>query len=100
MSANWGIQHATDDEIFSRAATDDRIVVSADTDFGGLAVRQARRPPSVILLRRGTDRRPQRQAALLMANLPAIEADLRTGCIVVIEEGRLRIRRLAEGRDR
>ncbi|MSO80295.1 MAG: hypothetical protein EXQ97_01310 [Alphaproteobacteria bacterium] len=94
-----GIQHATDEVIFARASADDRIVVSSDTYFGGLVLRQAYRPPSVILLRRGTDLRPQRQAALLTANLPTIEADLRTGCIVVIEEGRLRIRRLAEGRD-
>ena len=33
---DYGLQAATDDEIFERAQHEDRIVVSADTDFGTL----------------------------------------------------------------
>ena len=31
---DYALQAASDDEIFDRAAAEDRIVVSADTDFG------------------------------------------------------------------
>jgi hypothetical protein len=34
---------------------------------------------------------------LLLANLPAIEAPLEDGCVVVIEDARLRVRRLPVG---
>jgi len=36
--------------------------------------------------------RPERLASVLEKILPSVEADLQTGVIVVIEEGRIRIR--------
>jgi hypothetical protein len=58
-----------------------------------LAARRER-SPSVVLFRRGTPRRPDHQTAQLISNLPAIEGDIDQGCIVVIEPGRVRLRRL------
>ena len=89
-----GLGAAADPVIFDRAADEDRIVVSADTDFGTLLALRQESKPSVVLFRGATPRRPAAQIALLLANLPRVEADLLTGAIVIIEPSRLRVRSL------
>jgi predicted nuclease of predicted toxin-antitoxin system len=94
---DYGMEAASDPEIMERAATEGRIVVSADTDFGTLLALLERSAPSVILFRRGTDRRPDRQLTLLLANLESVREPLAAGALVVIEQTRLRVRRLPFG---
>lgn len=88
------MQAAEDPLVLALAATEDRILVSADTDFGTLLALRQEAKPSVVLIRRGSQRRPEEQTALLLANLPAIADSLESGCIAVIDNERLRVRTL------
>ncbi|HOV86553.1 MAG TPA: DUF5615 family PIN-like protein [Syntrophobacteraceae bacterium] len=87
-----GLQAEEDPVIFGKAIDDDHILVSADTDFAALLALWKRSKPSVVLFRRGSERRPNQQVALLLGNLPHIEESLRKGSIVVFEQHRIRIR--------
>lgn len=73
---------------------EERIVVSADTDFETLLAARRATNPSLILFRRGTQRRPDEQAALLLSNLSALADALADGSVAVIEPERIRVRSL------
>lgn len=48
---DYGLSAASDEAVFARDRSEDRIIVSADTDFGALVVQMQTSKPSVLLLR-------------------------------------------------
>jgi predicted nuclease of predicted toxin-antitoxin system len=91
---DYGLQAAEDEKIFSLAESENRIIISSDTDFGTMLALWRKNKPSVILFRRGLDRRPEKQVTLLLSNLTMIQDALDQGAVVVFEQTRLRIHTL------
>jgi len=89
-----GLQSADDVVVLEHAAIEHRVIVSADTDFGTLLALTHESTPSLIIFRRGTDRKPARQLALLLANMAAIDEAITNGAIVVFDSARIRVRQL------
>jgi predicted nuclease of predicted toxin-antitoxin system len=85
---------ATDSAIMALAAADDRIIISADTDFGALLAHSRATKPSVILVRALVDRRPPELAGIIMANLDVLEEHLRSGAIAAFTQSDIRVRAL------
>jgi predicted nuclease of predicted toxin-antitoxin system len=86
----YGLQRADDATIFVRARDEERVIVSADTDFATLLALTREVAPSLLLFRGATSR----TLALLLANLSPLEPALSGGAVVVFEESRIRVRSL------
>lgn len=94
---DYGLHTSSDELVLARAEAENRILVSADTDFGALMAIGGKRYPSIVLFRMSTQLRPQQQVALLAANLPSLEEPLTQGGLVVFEDSRVRVRALPIG---
>jgi predicted nuclease of predicted toxin-antitoxin system len=92
--ADIGMLAASDQAILAHAASSGLVIISADTDFGELLAVSGATRPSVVLLRSADHLTPGQQATLLIANLPAVAAELDSGAAVSIARGRLRVRPL------
>jgi hypothetical protein len=78
----------------AKAEEEQRVLISADTDFGNLLARTGAKLPSVLLIRRLAGRRAAEQATIILANLPAVSHDLADGAVVVLTDEWVRIRKL------
>jgi predicted nuclease of predicted toxin-antitoxin system len=88
-----GLAGQPDEAVLACAQSEERVLVSADTDFGEILARSRSETPSVVLFRRA-DRSGPALAAVLLNNLDLIVDDLEKGAFVVITDDRLRIRAL------
>jgi predicted nuclease of predicted toxin-antitoxin system len=95
-----GLTSAADSLIFERAAAEDRVLVSADADFGTLLALRHSSKPSVILFRLENRGTPSHQSELLRLNLASLQDSLQQGCIAVLEDRRVRVRYLPFGSGR
>jgi len=90
----YKLQAAADVVIFERAAQENRIIISADTDFGFLLARSKKRKPSVVIFHHSFSHRPQQQGKALLDNLKQFSSALERGSLIVFESQRIRIRSL------
>jgi predicted nuclease of predicted toxin-antitoxin system len=91
-----GLQRLPNGEIFQKAAIENRIVLTFDLDFGEILAGSVGQIISVILFRlrnTRTDFVIQRLAEVLNSS----SADLSQGAIVILEDGRHRVRKLPIG---
>jgi predicted nuclease of predicted toxin-antitoxin system len=90
----YGMHASKDEAILARALQEDRIVVSADSDFGTLLAMQDAAQPSFILFRETNLLAARDYLELLLVALPGLEPELLSGCVAVFRNNRLRVRRL------
>lgn len=89
-----GLGAATDEAVLERARVDERVLISADTDFGTLLGRTHALRPSIVIWRRTINRRPEEMARIISANLEPTASDLEAGAVVVLTDDAIRVRRL------
>ena len=88
-----GYADLLDREIFARAAEDGRIVVTFDLDFGEVIGLAGAAGSGVLLLRLRRAHQPYLGERLRVAIAEAAQA-LQAGAIVLVEDGRIRIRQM------
>ena len=94
MFRTIGPQRAQDIVIFDKGAAEDRILVSADTDFGALLAARNVTKPSVIQFRGPGSRKPDALSRAILSNLSQLADALERGSIVTFEPSRVRVRAL------
>lgn len=92
--ADVGLLAADDEAIFQRAARDNAVIITADSDFAALLALSRGTKPSVVQLRHLAERSVDEHIALLAANLPSVIDDLERGAIVSLSPTRLAVRDL------
>jgi predicted nuclease of predicted toxin-antitoxin system len=85
---------APDSVLLDRAATEDRVIVSADTDFGGLLAQRRATRPSVVLVRAIVAMPPAAMGERIIGQLAELSSHLSSGAIVALTRDQARVRRL------
>lgn len=91
-----GLHRLANGEIFNKAATEERIVITFDLDFGEIVALSRGRVVSVVLFR--LKNTTTSFVVRRLETVLSVAADaLRSGAIVVVEDSRHRVRRLPLG---
>jgi len=91
-----GLQRLPNGEIFAKAIAEERIILTFDLDFGEIAALAHGRRASVVVFRLH-DTRTSHVIERLAAVLADCVSSLERGAVVVVEEGRHRVRSLPIG---
>lgn len=86
-----GAPNAPDFEILQKASDDDRIVFTNDLDFGAILALTRASAPSVLQVRT-QNVRPEHLSPIRVPMLRQYETTLQAGALIVIDEGRSRVR--------
>jgi predicted nuclease of predicted toxin-antitoxin system len=87
------LQRMPDPDIFRKCAAEGRVLLTFDLDFGEIVALSQESKVSVVLFRLRNTRTPHVIERLRVA-LEETEQILEGGAIIVVEESRLRVRRL------
>lgn len=74
---------ASDTEIQQISETEQRVAITADTDFPMMLALRRASSPSVVLLRGVSELTPDNDAGLIAANLPSVAATLEVAAGIV-----------------
>ncbi|TET15064.1 MAG: hypothetical protein E3J77_03020 [Actinobacteria bacterium] len=85
--------NAKDEEILDLALREGSAIITQDLDFSALLAKRGVNKPSVITLRVNMTK-PANITEILERVLPQIESEINKGSIIIVEEGRIRIRKL------
>jgi len=94
--SDQGLQRMTDLAIFQKAATEHRILLTFDLDFGEIAALSGIEPVTVILFRLANTR-TENVRSRLEAVLREVRDSLAEAAVITVEDTRHRVRRLPIG---
>jgi len=84
---------STDKEIFDYAIERNMVIITADLDFGKILSYFKSSKPSVIIFRIRYPS-PENVNKLLLTVLPKVKGELETGSLILLEDDRIRIKKL------
>ncbi|HNQ93179.1 MAG: DUF5615 family PIN-like protein [Anaerolineales bacterium] len=90
---NINLETASDSIIMNRAATEERIVITANLDFGTLLAQSKRDTPGVILFRGGNYSEAEMRE-LVARVLETVKPDALKRSIAIVDKRRIRVTRL------
>ncbi len=85
--------NAKDSQILDLAFKEKSTLITQDLDFSALLAKRGTNKPSVITLR-VNNAKPSNITKILERALPQIKSEINKGSIIIIEEERIRIRKL------
>ncbi|MCC7293659.1 MAG: DUF5615 family PIN-like protein [Phycisphaerales bacterium] len=88
-----GLQRLTDSEIFGLACAEERIILTFDLDFGEIAALGGKEHPGVILFRLANTRANHVMDRMRVV-LSTVSCDPQPSLVILVEEHRIRVRRL------
>lgn len=92
-TSSIGLASAADETILELARSEHRVVVTLDADFHALLATSGARQPSTIRIRQ-EGLRGEEVARIVVLVIAAGEAELESGVVATVREGRIRWRKL------